>query len=478
MAQLTPTKLAPIKVVIYDVPSQNDLTKIAPEPERGFYEISDVSSFEYFESIYEPFVTARLTLLDSSGVLEDAFGDKCGIRKFCAVEVTLADPRADENTRKRSNGEEVKTFNFVGQNCFYIQRIAEQKVKGKKQIYTLELLNKDALICISKVVSRKWPPGENSRNIEWNKIIDDLLTEEMKTSKEKNVTKDKTQNVGVYPALKYSPLKVINDACSKAIPLIQSGGKTISGQSSKEKGSVPTEVKKDFAGYAFFETYDAFNYLSLDGLVNTNATGITVDEFHTFKTSVANSPQSTPDEEAQVIITYKFYDQDKTSSSIEDVLSGKTGNRTINYFNLTNRKFERVVNEYQKDKCEVVPFEDGFKIQINKITTKYQVEYFNTCDKTELESAIQNDTITTWNYQGNLEDIRSKTSTVRVPGNLALSAGDKVYLGFLKIQGVGGRDNELSDKYSGIYVITELAHRLEGVNKLYTDLSVCKLKDK
>lgn len=478
MAQVTSTKLPPIRVIIYDVPTQKDLTQVAPEPDKGYYEISDISSFEYFESIYEPFVTARLTLLDSSGVLESAFSDKCGIRKFCAVEVILADPRADENTRKRLNGKEVKTFDFVGQNCFYIQRIVEQKVKGKKQIYTLELLNKDALVCISKVVSRKWPPGENAKNIEWNKIIDDLLTEEMKVTKEKNVTLDKTKNVNVYPALKYSPLKIINDACSKAIPLIQSGGKTVSGESAKEKGSVPTEIKKDFAGYAFFETYDYFNYLSLDGLVNVSATGLTVDEFHTFTTSVANSTKSSPDEESQVILRYKFFDQDQTSSSIDDVLSGKTGNRTINYFNLTNRKFERVVNEYPKDKCEVIPFEDGFKVQINKITTKYQVEYFNTCDKKELESMVQNDTITTWNYQGNLEDIRSKTSTIRVPGNLALSAGDKVYLGFLKIQGVGDKENELSDKYSGVYVITELAHRLEGVNKLFTDLSVCKLKDK
>jgi len=478
MAQLTPTKLAPIKVVIYDVPTQKDLTQVAPEPEKGFYEISDVSSFEYFESIYEPFITARLTLLDSSGILEDAFGDKCGIRKFCAVEVILADPKADENTRKRSNGKEVKTFDFVGQNCFYIQRIVEQKIKGKKQIYTLELLNKDALLCISKVVSRKWPPGENARNIEWNKIIDDLLTEEMKVTKEKNVRKDKTKNVSVYPALKYSPLKIINDACSDAIPLIQSGGKTVSGESAKEKGSVPTEVKKDFAGYAFFETYDAFNYFSLDGLVNISATGVTIDEYHTFTTSVANSNKSTPNEESQSILSYKFYDQDQTSSSIEDVLSGKTGNRTINYFNLTSRKYERVVSEYQKDKCEVIPFEDGFKLQENIITTKYQVEYFDTCDKAELESSVQNTTITTHNYRGNLEDIRSKTSTVRIPGNLALSAGDKVYLGFLKIQGVGDKENELSDKYSGIYVITELAHRLESVNKLFTDLSVCKLKDK
>lgn len=477
MAQLTSTKLAPIKVIIYDVPTQKDLTQIEPEKENGYYEFGDIFSFEYFESIYEPFIKARLTLLDSSGVLEGAFKDKCGLRKFCAVEVVLSDPKAEENTRKRTDGNEVKTFDFVGPNCFYVDRIVDQKVKGKKQIYTLELINRDALVSISKVVTRKWPPGENARNIEWNKIVADVL-DEMSVLKERNITNDKTKNVNVYQALKYAPLKVINDACSKAIPLIQSGGQVVTDEKTKEKSSLPTEVKKDFAGYAFFETYDKYNYLSLDGLVNVSATGLTVDEFHSFKTSVTNSTQSTPQEESQVILSYSFYNDEQTSNSVADILTGKTGNRTINYFDITSRKFERVIPEYPKDKCEVTPFEGGFKLQGNTITTKYQVEFYNTCDKKELDNAIQNDTITTLNYQGNLEDIRSKTSRVTVPGNLALSAGDKIYLGFLKIQGVGDKENELSDKYSGIYVITELKHHLEGVNKLFTHLSVCKLKDK
>lgn len=475
MSQVTPEDRQLLKVIVYDVPKeQSDISNIGPDYGGEFYEFADIINFEYTESIYEPFMTARVTVLDANGNLENAFNG-CGLRQYCPIEVVLVDPAAGTDTPRIRNGEEIDAFEFTGDNCFYVTRVVNQLVKGKKQTYQIEMLSKNAILCIADIVSRKWPSGENQHNIEWNKIIQDLLLEEMKVKKELNVTDDKTEMVTVYPANNYYPLKIINDACSKAIPLIKSGGEV----SSAKDDNAPlekTQLKK-YVGYTFYETYDKINYVSLDGLMNIGYSNTVVDDSHTFVSQPTNKSDTTPAQERQTILKYTFNEEENTSDSISNALSGKTGSKTINYFDLGTRKFKKVIEQYPKEECEMLPFEGSFRNNVYKITSTYSTEFFNTCDKTVLDKVQQNDTITTLNYSASLEDIKDKTSTVRLPGNLALSVGDKIFLGFMKVQ--PDRDgNEFSDKYSGIYVITELAHRVENVKNFYTDLSVCKLKDK
>jgi hypothetical protein len=475
MSQVTPEGRQLLKVIVYDVPQeQEDISNIGPDYAGEKYEFADISAFEYTESIYEPFMTARVKVLDSNGQLEKAFNG-CGIRQYCPVEVLLVDPAAGTDSPRIRDGEEIEEFQFTGDNCFYVTRVVNQLVRGKKQIYDIEMLSKSAILSIADIVSRKWPSGENQHNIEWNKVVEDLLLEEMKVKKELNVTVDKTEVVTVYPAHNYYPLKIINDACSKAIPLVRSGGQV----SDVKQDNAPlekTELKK-YTGYAFFETYDKINYVSLDGLVNVVYSSVNIDDSHTFVSQPTNKASTTPEQERQTILSYKFNESTSTSDLISNTLTGKTGSKRINYFDLGTRKHKEVIEQFPKEECQMLPFEGSFRNMIYKVTSTYSVEYFDTCDKSVLDKVQQNDTITTLNYSAGLEDIKDKTSTVRLPGNLSLSVGDKIYLGFMKIQ-PDQDGNEFSDKYSGVYVITELAHRVENVKNFYTDLSVCKLKDK
>ena len=59
----------------------------------------EVITFNYYESVLEDFITAELTILDSAGLVDEAF-DKCGVRQFCPVEITVLDPGVELNGRK------------------------------------------------------------------------------------------------------------------------------------------------------------------------------------------------------------------------------------------------------------------------------------------------------------------------------------------------------------------------------------------
>ena len=78
-----------------------------------------------------------------------------------------------------------------------------------------------------------------------------------------------------------------------------------------------------------------------------------------------------------------------------------------------------------------------------------------------LDNEPPNPELTSINYGAMLDMLKSKTSTIRVPGNLSLSAGDHIALDFPLIKGDSGKAAEASDKYSGAYLITKINHRVE-----------------
>lgn len=64
-----------------------------------------------------------------------------------------------------------------------------------------------------------------------------------------------------------------------------------------------------------------------------------------------------------------------------------------------------------------------------------------------------------------------------MPGNLSISAGEKILIVVPEIKGDGSNDTQLSNKYSGIYVVTKVAHRLENYKFVFTDLVIVKIKE-
>lgn len=449
-----------ILVKVYDIPKASKVTDLLPEGDG--YQIADIVSFDYYESIYDPFVVARLKIFDSSGILEKKLGDGCGIRAFCPVEIIFVDPATGTDYQR-----ERQSLDFVGYNCFYVKKVTNQLVQGKKQIYDLELTTRDAISAVSTTIKEAWP-ADDSTGIDYNQVVYDIMTKYIKTFKvTDSITEEKAMPVEKIMGNNMRPYELIARACRESIPIEKSG----SGSTSTGK----EETKP--AGYAFFEAYNSYKFSSLISLVTVNETD-EILESHQFKVSIVNDDKTTAKEAAYRILSYKFNDGNTTSDLFEEIMSRKRGKPAINIFDTTRNVFKKIESLPPKtmvDKCEKAAVDGDFLPVTYQEITEYSIEYYNNCD-VDLDSKPINPALTTLNYSAILESLKSKTSTIRVPGNLSISAGEKIYVQVPVIQGDGTSETEISDKYSGIFLVVKLSHRIEGFKFNYTDLEICQLK--
>ena len=150
-----------VKATVFDIPSASKLVDLAPEGEGVL--LPEVISFNYYEAVLEDFITADITVLDSAGLVDESF-NKCGVRQFCPIEIEFPDPS------KGTKWEKDRTeFDFTGDNCFYVNRVVNQITQGKKKQYKLELVNRDAIVALSKNVKSSWPP-DSSTKVDYNTI--------------------------------------------------------------------------------------------------------------------------------------------------------------------------------------------------------------------------------------------------------------------------------------------------------------------
>jgi hypothetical protein len=86
---VTEPNVRAIQAKVYDIPETDKLVGLNPSGDA--IEFPEVISFNYYESLFESFITADITILDSAGAVDEAF-DKCGVRQFCPVTIEFSDP--------------------------------------------------------------------------------------------------------------------------------------------------------------------------------------------------------------------------------------------------------------------------------------------------------------------------------------------------------------------------------------------------
>lgn len=437
----------------YNVPTASKITEIKPEGEGKNF--PDIISFSYYESVYQSFVSAVVEVFDSTGELDKAF-DNCGIRPFCPVEIVITDPTVGTDFTREN-----PTLEFTGDKCFYVRRVVDQITQQKKQIYKLELTNRDGLVAMSRTIISSWP-SDKSTGVDYNIIVQDILTRYIKTSKIdfSEITSDMTEPAVKVMGNNRKPHQLLNYICSKATPkAATSGGKE--------------ETRP--AGYLFFETFQKFRFNSIFKLI-TEPGEISAEKVYTFKP--VNSSNNSSFEAHYTILGYKFYDGKNQTDIYQEIQSKKRGKPPLTVLDVqrnTFKKIEKLPPETGIDKCNKVASDEDFAPRTYTIESEYQIEYFNTCDEKALDNQPTNPELTSLNYGALLDLLKSKTCQVKIPGNIGISAGDHIALTIPIVQGEGDKATESSDKYSGIYLVTTVAHRIEGIKNVYTDLEVCKL---
>lgn len=456
-------------------------------PSSGGLDITKlVTHFNYYESITSPFVYAEMVLFDSTGILDGGDDNntslgQCGLRKFCGITIELTDPMSFN--KDASVARSVAAYIFEGTNAFFVNQIADDVVRGKSRMYKLKLVNKNAFSSKAKQVKRAWPPGRTDRNIEFNQIISDVLQQEMQVNKLLDVTADRTEPTAVYSALNVLPTSIFKDVCRKSVSLNQSGagGTGVAAGGTSGTSSEPTETINKEVGYTIFETYDSFYFRSLRSFVTTTHNAGAApdpDEYHTFAVRPVNGGDLSAAEISQTILSYTHNDSDKTTDVLTEIKKKKRGKPQ-------ERRYDVVTNTYkilektgqEKDQCNLTQIDDSFVQQDVEIFTEYQVSYFKICNQTDLNDLAVNPKKYESSYDGAMEEIRERTSRIRVPGNLTIKAGDRILISIPKTKADSGEGSTESDKYSGLYSVISVAHRFEEGIKLFTDMEICKFRD-
>ena len=451
---VTEPNVRAIQAKVYDIPNSNKLVELAPSGDS--VEFPEVISFNYYESLYESFITADITILDSAGAVDEAFG-KCGVRQFCPVEIVVNDPSIGTDWEK-----ERPKFEFAGDNCFYVNRVVNQLIKGKKKQYTLELINRDAIVALSKNVKSSWPPDETTK-VDYNTVVDDILGRYIQTAKNKApVMEQMTESVAKVQGHNKLVYQLLNSMCNPATP-------------KGTDGSGKEETRP--AGYVFYETYGEYRFDSINKIL-TDAFRIDSKKGTAYQVKFVNDNQTGPALASQTILSYKFYDGATQSSLLEEIATKKRGKpKTIVLDPQRNvdKVIEKLSPKTMDDKCLKAASDGDFTTVKYIEQTEYQIEYYNVCDDTALNNEPINPVLSSMNYGAMLDMLKSKASTIRVPGNLSLSAGDHLYVDFPLIKGDSGNADQASDKYSGVYLITKINHRIEDINHVYTHMEICKL---
>jgi hypothetical protein len=440
-----------IRAWVYDLPSEGKITDILPsgKPE----EFPEIISFDYYETLYDLFITADLTVFDSSGKIDKAFNN-CGVRQFCPVEIELNDPSLGKKwERERS------VLKFTDDNCFYVNRVKNQIVQGKKKQYTLELINRDALVSIQRGVKSAWPPNE-SVGIDYNTVVSDIMSQYIKTKKDTSrIMEDMSESVAKVMGNNYKPYRMLDYICSKATP--------------KATGTGSGQEETRPAGYLFHETYDEYRFPSIYRLV-TEAYNL-VEAHSQYSVSIVNDGNAGPKEAAYTILGYKFYDGETQTTLLEEVETKKRGKAKKIILDSQRNVVREIIKQAPQQTCFAAAADGDFTPVMYTPQTEYQIEYYNTCEENALDNQPPNPELSSLNYGALLDMLKTQTSTIRVNGNLSLSAGDHIYIDFPEIQGDGTKMVELSAKYSGQYLITKLNHKVKDIQHVYTHMEICKL---
>lgn len=443
-----------IQAFVYDIPSASKLTDIAPEGDP--LNFPEVISFNYYENVLDPFTQADITILDSSGVIDKAFGN-CGIRQFCPVEVILYGPSNEKEwERERS------VFEFSGDNCFYINRVKDQITQGKKKQYTLELVTRDGLVALSRTIKSAWPP-DDSKGIDYNTVVSDVLNKYIKTSKDYSYVMDAmSESVDKVMGNGRKPIELINNICTRATPKGTATGGGV-------EETRPT-------GYAFYETYDSYKFDSIYKLLTEPSNLNTSHGAYTV--SFVNDNETSEKDASYSILGYKFYDGATQTSLLDEITAktrGKAKTLVIDQERSSYKTIEKLTPETVVSPCLKAASDNDFAPVKTVTQSEYQIEYYNTCEPDALDNRPPNPELSSMNYGALLDTLKSRTSTIKINGNLSLSAGNHIYIDFPEIQGDGIKQTELSAKYSGYYLITKIKHYTQDIQHVYTIAEICKL---
>lgn len=403
-----------------------------------------VGAFNYNESVMSPFIAGSLVVADSGGLYNDL-----PIQGFEKVVIEIQDALQAGPT----------TYTL------YVWKVTNRIVQDKKQVYTLGLISREALI--NEGVRVQIPLSGKAEA-----IIDKLLHTELKSEK-KLYSQNSQFDFKMLPNRR-RPLDIACSFRSKTVPVAEK-------KSSAGKTSLQTtgESLKGTAGYLFWENKRGYNFFSVDALCaevgEKAAAGNILPPWGPYIDFPANTDVSDP---VFTILSAQFTAELDLLTNLRE---GKYASIMV-FFNPTTGQYE----EYPYNMSETYKSREGlgsqetasytekemgkYPTRIMSVLLDHETWQNNTEPGTPYESSKNPSQYADWQKHfmaqslTRFSTLKNQKGVIVIPGNAQICAGDKVDIRLRnKVSDKDGTKKPYDEETSGVYLIEEVTHEfLQG----------------
>ena len=400
-----------------------------------------VLSFQYFEDVFSPTITARVLVQSSGGGDIEDFKGVGGTKALLQGLPVIGGERVS-----------IKIKTVVGdgidltEDPLYVGGVSEIMVDGDREIFTLNLVSRSAITNETSRVTKKYPTTQKI-DISVKQIAEEFLKIELP---EDNIDSCKNQ-YGFIGNLR-KPFTVLTWLAGKAIP---ASGK-----------------KDSTAGYFFYQTLDGHYFKSIDELIKQ-------EPYAEYKEDTVNKSalESGVKETATKIMSYTFK---QNTNILEKLRTGAFSSHNVFFDPLTFEfpQFTYKLKEFAEqmevmgEPPELPPIEAGSSESLGDYPTRLMTRILDrgTMDpdvKVDVNSdpaKVQSQSIARYNL------LMTQAVQVTVACNSDLRVGMIVKL-FFKNQSFE-KGNEFDEHTSGLYMIKELCHQFTQTDSLTSMLLV------
>jgi len=390
----------------------------------------------YYESILQDSVKATVTFVDTGNAVDN---------KTVLEGLPLV---GQEKVYLKFRDNNDSTLNIV----LYVNKVTPVIEDTTKSMVQLELVSKE-FIMNEKVRLNERFDGKISDHIR------KILTNKNYLTTEKNIDIEETSNNYNFIGNNRKPYYAMNWLSKKAV-------------------SAKNQKSGDSAGYFFFETSEGFKFKSIDGLLaQEKKKSITFNQ----------TPDSRGDNiPAGYDVKALDYSKDNNVDVQEKLKMGAFSTRTILfdplscYYEVITPNAKQVEQSLKLAGKELPTLNPEFNR--NENNKEFSRTTFSLLDKGSLPSGSTKQQIEKSKEQNfdpknilnqsimRYNQLFSAKSTVTIPGDFSLHAGDAV---FVDAKQLAAADEEINKEYGGLYIIADLCHYISP-RETYTKLNLVR----
>jgi len=396
-----------------------------------------VVAFSYFENVFSPMLTAQVIVATTGNVIADEDGDMTSI--YNGLPLRGGEKVSIKIPANSGNNVDLEFTEQKG-NELYVGSITNISIKAEKELFTLNLVSREAITNETQRVGKKFPVTEPISN-----SVQEIIKEYLLSEKEVDV--DETQNPYGFIGNLKKPFTIITWLAAKSVP-----------------GNVGGESAT--AGYFFFETKEGYHFRSIDSLIAQPAYEIE----YTYSPNVVDNQD--PDADFKILSYETTYNQ----NLIQNLERGAYCSYRM-YYNPYSMKFTTPeqglfrVSDYSekmenlgKDFEIFLPPVDKTGKSLGNVPSRMMtgVLDFGTLERKGSRQNKKNADPMEYQSQSMMRYNTLFTQQVEatIPLNTNLCCGSIIKCKFAKI--TTDKTKVIDDEQSGLYMIKELVHYYEG----------------